>query len=148
MGSSNTKLLKLVDTWNSFQMKFSIFYPSKNEDDEIVIHGVKSGNEGLKMTRTNTPIPWMPNKYGENIRVFEHVQVMSNKDVKRDVKDKEAKVVQYKYVLNRFGKKKSLFERENNIRTFQIGKTGEYALAVEDPESMPPNKVFVVNGVA
>ena len=146
LGSSNPKQLKLVDVWNSFSIKFSIFYPTNNDSDEILLRGLKH-NQDLRMTRSSLPVPWLPNKYGENVRVFEGYMLMSNNDIKRDHKSKMALPIKYKYILNRYGKKKSILERNNNLRIFNIGKATEYSENVDDLESKN-GEIYIINGQA
>lgn len=57
-GSSNPKQLKLVDVWNSFSIKFSVFYPSTNDGDEILMRGLKY-EQDLRMTKSQQAVPWM-----------------------------------------------------------------------------------------
>jgi len=99
MGSDKPKHMTLIDVWNSFLVKFSVFYPSTNDEDEVLLRGIKY-NVDNKLTKSNESIPWLQNKYGQNMQVFESQVLISNDDLKFDL-NKQILPVEYTYILNR-----------------------------------------------
>ena len=95
-GNDKPQSVKLHDTWNSFDLKFSIFYPSFNDNDEMIVRGLKFGQD-LTMKRSNEAIPWCQNKYGENVKVFMGTMLMGNHDIKFASKNKGPQPVKYQY---------------------------------------------------
>lgn len=55
--------------------------------------------------------------------------------------------MQYQYILNRYGKKRSIMERNNNMRSLILQKVSEYASFPEQLEQSNGN-IFIVNGQA
>lgn len=78
------------------------------------------------MTKSQQAIPWLQNKYGENMQVFEGCLLLSNNDLKVDPKNKAVLPMQYQYILNRYGKKRSVLERSNNLRSLILQKVSDY----------------------
>ena len=99
MGSDKPKNMTLIDVWNSFLVKFSVFYPSTNDEDEVLLRGIKY-NVDNKLTKSNEAIPWLQNKYGQSMQVFESQVLISNDDLKFDL-NKQILPVEYTYILNR-----------------------------------------------
>lgn len=123
-----------------------MFYPSSNEGDEILLRGLKYGQD-LKMKRSAEAVPWLQNKYGENVHVFEGTVLMCNNDVKFDSKTKGPQAIKYQYILNKQGKKKSILERTSNMRSLAIQKVSDYTGQPEQLEGKD-RSIFVVNGQA
>lgn len=86
------------------------------------------------MTKSPHAIPWLQNKYGEHIQVFEGNLLLSNNELKLDGKTKTAAPVQYQYILNRQGKKRPIVERTNNLRTLLLQKVADYTGLLEQRE--------------
>ena len=73
--------------------------------------------------------------------------LLSNDDVKLDGKNKAIVPMQYQYVLNRYGKKRSIMERNNNLRSLILQKVSDYTGLPEQLEQSNGN-LFIVNGQA
>ena len=52
--------------------------------------------------------------------------LLSNNDLKFDSKSKAVMPMQYQYILNRYGKKRSIMERNNNLRSLVLQKVSDY----------------------
>jgi hypothetical protein len=71
------KHVELYDEWETFMIRFSIFYPlDKNE--EMAFTSDRTGDEPIRMELTKTAETWKYSKYGQQMRPYECVIKIPN----------------------------------------------------------------------
>ena len=70
--------VELHDEWESFLLRFSLFYPMDENSDELMMECDRTGQQMLKLTRSTQPMNWLNVKYGMNMRPWECIIKMPN----------------------------------------------------------------------
>lgn len=70
--------VELHDEWESYLLRFSIFFPMDENADELMMECDRTGQQMLKMTRSQQPMNWLSTKYGMNMRPWECIIKMPN----------------------------------------------------------------------
>ena len=61
------KHVELIDEWEVFKVRFSMFYPIDSTDEEM---NLEVNEVTLKMEKVNIDTNWMLNKYGQKMRPY------------------------------------------------------------------------------
>lgn len=70
--------VELHDEWESFLLRFSLFYPMDENKEELQMECDRTGQQMLKLTRSAQPMNWLQVKYGMNMRPWECIIKMPN----------------------------------------------------------------------
>ena len=62
--SKDLKYITINDEWETFNVKFTIFYPLATAQDELIVNTDFEGHEYLKMKKATYKTSWMFHKYG------------------------------------------------------------------------------------
>ena len=66
------------DEWESFFLKFSLFYPMDENSEELIMETNRTGSDILNLTRSTLPMKWLSTKYGMEMRPWECIIKMPN----------------------------------------------------------------------
>lgn len=73
MTSGSQKFVRLQDEWEKVKIRFTVFHPKFNADDQMYLIGdhrdLKEGQ--IKMERSQRSYDWFEEKYGESVQPFE-----------------------------------------------------------------------------
>jgi hypothetical protein len=72
------KHVQLFDEWETFLIRFSIFYPIDHKVEEMAFTSSRTGEEPIQMLLTKAPEKWKYSKYGQHMRPFECVIKIPN----------------------------------------------------------------------
>lgn len=74
-GGKKQKVAEINDEWESFYVRFTVFNPSLDNDEEMYICGSKeelgSWENAIKMSKSLQKYDWFEKKYGEFVRPYE-----------------------------------------------------------------------------
>lgn len=76
--ATNLVHVELHDEWESFLLRFSLFYPMDENREELQMECDRTGQQMLKLTRSAQPMNWLQVKYGMNMRPWECIIKMPN----------------------------------------------------------------------
>lgn len=148
-GSQNR--VELKDEWQSFLVRFSIYFPFDERNEEVFIEIDRLGTQPLKLQRAQSEYDWMGIKYGERMRPWECIVKLAN-DVSGDEGMFSAEHrcdINYKYLTKNRQTGQIVQEREPN-RTIVLEQPhnyrGEFGNRGYDDQCFAARSFFV-NGV-
>jgi hypothetical protein len=72
------KHVELNDEWETFMVRFTIFYPLDQKVEEMAFTSSRTGDEPIIMMPTKSPEAWKKTKYGQHMRPFECIIKLPN----------------------------------------------------------------------
>ena len=117
------KHVELYDEWETFMVRFTIFYPLNQKVEEMAFTSSRTGEEPIIMHPTKTAETWKNTKYGQHMRPFECIIKLPN-DISGDegqfnALNQEDQLITYQFQKINNSKKEILLEREPE-RTLSI----------------------------
>ena len=70
MQTGSQKFVKLHDEWEKVCVRFTVFHPQFNDEDQMFLIGDQRDLKKMgpiKMHRSNRSYDWFDDKYGENV---------------------------------------------------------------------------------
>lgn len=125
-GGKKTKIAEINDEWETFYVRFTVFQPSQNDHEQMLICGSKeelgSWEHPITMTRSHQKVDWFDKKYGEFVRPYECEIKFRNE--KTD-KINKAFRFDYEYRIERGLRQNLTIERDPN-RFIEIQNPSHY----------------------